>query len=500
MPDVTLGAPDMTVGRFTPPVVPEGFAGPVKFEATVTESPASVAFEYNGVDRPMYDNGTNGDLVAGDGTWTIEFTTQEILSRNTAGRVYRPIVGYCKPAGGGRFNIIGEVWTPAVGLVPIRQLDATTQETDYLINIQITRPQLLGFTNTTARTWAQRLYAFKQDRYDFINFVLVTGTRGNRNHFTVRNDVQGVGISIHNNSAQFGSAGRLKGCSVFPMPSMYDGGGQAYNHETGHQWICFLSGTPLGGTAHFAKGSAAVNVMGFSVTAGVGGNYTYTFTPNGSGGYLVGPDAPLVRARFNDLELYLAGLIPPTEVGPHFALVNQNQNIVAGQTLQANEVTPVTVNDIIAAKGARVPNSMNSQKTFRSATVVLSDTLLDPYSLSLYDWFTRRSEGREALAASDGLATMTSYPWYQATGGRSVMFSKMEDEIPAMRIERSQAGQVTLRFTGKLGIRYQAQGSTDLSTWTEIGEPVTPGDNQHDVVITPPAGVTHAFYRLQILY
>src|SRR6185436_4411128 len=97
---------------------------------------------------------------------------------------------------------------------------------------------------------------------------------------------------------------------------------------------------------------------------------------------------------FNLMELYLMGLAAPTEVPTYFVLNDQNQTVSSGQTLTAGEITLVTMNDVIAAKGARVPNSTNSQKLFRTATIILSEQLLDPYALSFYDYFTRRAEAR----------------------------------------------------------------------------------------------------------
>src|SRR6266853_1568665 len=83
MEDIGLAAVDLTRERFTPPVVPENYTQPVRYEATISGNPATVTFEYNGVDRPMFDDGTHGDLVAGDGTWTVLFQPSEILNQLT---------------------------------------------------------------------------------------------------------------------------------------------------------------------------------------------------------------------------------------------------------------------------------------------------------------------------------------------------------------------------------------------------------------------------------
>src|SRR2546425_6162990 len=61
----------VTRERFTPTVVPETQTDPVRFEATISGNPSAVVFTYNGVDRPMFDNGANGDLVAGDGRLVV---------------------------------------------------------------------------------------------------------------------------------------------------------------------------------------------------------------------------------------------------------------------------------------------------------------------------------------------------------------------------------------------------------------------------------------------
>src|SRR5262245_29514001 len=82
VPETARGAvPDVFRFWFTPTVVPTNFAGNVRFEAEITGSPSSVVFRYNGVDRPMSDNGSNGDITGGDGVWTCLFTANEVISK-----------------------------------------------------------------------------------------------------------------------------------------------------------------------------------------------------------------------------------------------------------------------------------------------------------------------------------------------------------------------------------------------------------------------------------
>ena len=501
----TVAAPDIFRSWFTPTVVPDTFTGSVRFEAEITGDPASVAFRYNSVDRPMYDDGSNGDLAAGDNVWTCVFTASEILSKNTPNRVFRPFIGTCNPAGAGMFNVVAEVWSPAMELKTPTVTGPTSQETDYVVNYVATKAQL---TNFNAAFWANRFYLTHADKYDFLNFVHVAGVRGNRYHFAVRNSVQGIGTTLFNNSASYGSAGRLQGCSVFPISSFYDGGGPGFAHETGHQWINFLSGTPFaGGVPHWPKGNVAINVMGFSIPgSGAGGNYSFTFTSNGSGGYVVGPAIATNITTFNPMELYLMGLVPPADVPTYFVLNDQNQNISNGQTLTSGEITLVTVNDVIAAKGARTPNSTNSQKLFRCATIVLSEQLLDQHAMSCYDYFTRRAEAAMPQTYAEGLGTGTSNPFFVATGGRAVMVTRIADDVPSLSIARLPNGDVRLDFAARMGVTYQPQRSSDLQAWADDGPSLSiPVVNPFavqttNVVRTPLVGMNRAFYRLRVFY
>ena len=496
---------DVTREWFTPPVVPENYAQPVRYEVTITGNPASVNFEYNGADRPMFDDGTHGDLIAGDGTWTILFQPNEILSKLTSAWVYRPFIGYVKPAGAGfQLNAFAEIWTSSVGLTSIAPVDSGTQQTEYIINFVASASQLLNFDVVF---WSQRFYAVHGDKFDFLNFVEIAGRRGNRGQDDVKNDVLGIGKPALDLTAQFGSSGRLKGYVLYPLSSFYDGGSPGFCHETGHQWINYLSQTPFAsGIPHWPKGDVAINVMGVSLSGGVGGEYNYTFSPNGQGGYVVGAGNPINLSTFNSMELYLMGLVPPANVNTFFVLKHQNLNLTVGQTLQPADITLVTVDDVIAAQGPRVPNSTASQKTFRTATVVLSEQLLDPYSMSLYDWFARRVEAKEQLAYAEGFETGTCNPFYLATGGRAVMFSRIKDETPKLGISRLPSGEVSLGFVAKLGIRYQPQASGDLRTWLNEGPVVTasvttpPGDVPLRITVTPPPASQQSFYRLLLLY
>jgi len=57
---------------------------------------------------------------------------------------------------------------------------------------------------------------------------------------------------------------------------------------------------------------------------------------------------------------------------------------------------------------------------------------------------------------------------------------------------------MNLTFTGKLGISYQRQRSTNLSSWTDEGAAVIPGDATTTVTVPAPAGPQ--FWRFKVNY
>ncbi len=180
--------------------------------------------------------------------------------------------------------------------------------------------------------------------------------------------------------------------------------------------------------------------------------------------------------------------------------------MTVGQTLQASDLTPVTVNDVIAACGPRLPACDNAQKTFRCATIVLSEQLLDNYAVAFYDWFTRRGEAKQRLSYASGFETGTCNPFYLATGERAVMFTGLKNEQPKLSISHSATGASTIGFIGKLGITYQPQVSTNLIHWVNEDPPVTtpliqpPADAPISLTVTSSPTVLNQFYRVSCSY
>jgi hypothetical protein len=147
------------------------------------------------------------------------------------------------------------------------------------------------------------------------------------------------------------------------------------------------------------------------------GEFSFNIVPLPNGNFQLQQMERL--GEFTDLDLYLMGLLPPHEVGSHIVFVNQNQfgQIHNGGTLLGS-VETVTVDDVIAKEGPRIPDSSVSQKLFRVATVIVTkERLLNKNEMGFFDHFAARGEATELLPFSSGFAKGMTKPFFLATGG-----------------------------------------------------------------------------------
>jgi hypothetical protein len=297
----------------------------------------------------------------------------------------------------------------------ITQLAPDAVASPRVLNVRVLDVPETGVQHELA---TQRLYQLFPDNYDFVAVVQPVEFFQNRFYRRARNDVDGIGLPLVDAGSHFGSASRLQGVIHYPIAFFYDLGEQAANHEIGHCWINFLADTPLApGIPHWPVSSVASGVMGISLAGGQGGLYPRSFEPNEDGTYTIVPATDLFS--FNDLELYLMGLLPAASVGPHFVFDDQTQFSQPGLTVATGPVTTVTVDDIIAAFGPRDPAYGEAQTEFRVATVVLSvGRLLSPDELAFFEFMAARGEATTPLPYSSGFASGTAKPFFVATGGR----------------------------------------------------------------------------------
>ena len=156
-------------------------------------------------------------------------------------------------------------------------------------------------------------------------------------------------------------------------------------------------------------------MMGFSLPGGEGGDFNFTMTPMGVDYVLhLQPTA----THYNDLELYLMGLAPASEVGPHVVFQNQNQPLADGGVLHG-PVTTFSIDDLIAAVGPRTPAYGQARTSFSFGTIVLSvGRLLSADEMAFFDFLAARGEATTPLHYTSGFLTGTTLPFVLATNGR----------------------------------------------------------------------------------
>ena len=112
---------------------------------------------------------------------------------------------------------------------------------------------------------------------------------------------------------------------------------------------------------------------------------------------------------FSYLELYLMGFLPASKVPDFFILRNQ-QNVgrtPEGQNIVKAEKVAITIQDVIAHNGPRVPSFENSPKTQNTAIVAVT--------------LKGRQPAPAMLAQLEGIAAAWKAYWSKVTGGVATM-------------------------------------------------------------------------------
>ncbi len=383
---------------------------------TTRTDPAAVQIQTSGsVSAVRLDFANGGSLMlapSGAGLWSGSVAASKLLDGYTASNVNHNFVGFLRLLGSAgetlaTYNAFIQVVDSNVSSVNVRDLGGGARASDRIVNLY--RP---GIGINDVQTAARQFYGYFHDDYDFLQILFtVPSYPANRYHFAVRNDVSGIGVSIINNAALYGSAGRLLGITVFPVDFFFDGAASATSHELGHQWINFLKNPILQPGPHWPPSTMARGIMGFSIGAtSEGGDFPWEITMVTSTTAKLTASSP--TQEFSDFDLYLMGFIPPSSVAPGIVVQGTPCNDC---TLPG---TTVTIGDVIAANGPRIPDSVAAPKAFRVATVVIArDRLLNDDEMAILEYFAARAEATTALPYTSGFARGTTKPFFLATRG-----------------------------------------------------------------------------------
>jgi flagellar hook assembly protein FlgD/fibronectin type 3 domain-containing protein len=276
--------------------------------------------------------------------------------------------------------------------------------------------------NEPRKTIAKEFFRTHADVYDFLVIyssfefpTTVAGADASAFYNHVRNDTLGIGQTVYDNSPAFGSQNVLQGyidmaavtrwASTTSAPD-YDVMLSVFAHELQHRWGSYVKFRNKNGAASTALLGQDASHWSYLLDSQGSVHYGALWRDNGDGSFT----ATETRDTYSPLDLYLAGMIDKSKVPP-FTLIDApgidptQLPPPLGTTIKGVKQT-VTVDDIIAVEGPRVPAADVAPKAFRFAFIFLvrPGETIDPVKLDVVAK-ARREVGLRYNALTHGLGT-----------------------------------------------------------------------------------------------
>ncbi|MEK6777694.1 MAG: PKD domain-containing protein [bacterium] len=231
---------------------------------------------------------------------------------------------------------------------------------------------------------AKEFYKNHADSYDFLvifssfDFTMPEPA-AKAFYLEVKNDTQGIGKLLFNNSGLYGSSklqgiidmGNITAIISNPVDPMSDDTISTLAHEQMHRWgasIKFRDAYGNDSTALLGKDGTHWSFLLNSYASVLYGNDWMdngdgTFTSTGGSKY------------YSPLDLYLAGFYDKTQV-PQMLLIDNPLIDATGLPEVGATISGIaryiTIDDIIASEGERIPNVSTSQKPFKTAFILIT--------------------------------------------------------------------------------------------------------------------------------
>jgi Tol biopolymer transport system component/subtilase family serine protease/flagellar hook assembly protein FlgD/prenyltransferase beta subunit len=232
------------------------------------------------------------------------------------------------------------------------------------------------------RMIAREFFKTHKDEYDtiviFTGFDFKMSDRKEVAFYTpVKNDIRGIGQEIFDNSPSYGSNGKLQG--TIDMGNIATLGTKSFEftldtlaHEMLHRWsayVRFKDGEGNLSTALLGEGQAHWSYLLDSMGSIQYGNH---WQGNGNGTYT----SVTVPKYYSPLDLYLMGMIDKSQVPPMLLIdnpaVDPSKMPETGATITGT-TRFVTIEDIIAAEGERIPDANAAPKQFKVAFIFVTN-------------------------------------------------------------------------------------------------------------------------------
>lgn len=223
------------------------------------------------------------------------------------------------------------------------------------------------------------------DEYDF--FVIFTNfdfsmpdADAKAFYLEVKNDTQGIGKAIVDNSSLFGSNNKLQGTIDMgnitklitnPSDPKFEETLILLAHEQLHRWGANVKFKDAGGNTSTALLGKDGSHWSFLLDSNASLMYGNDWRDNGDNTFT----SVAANKYYSPLDLYLMGMIDKSKVPTMFLIENTSVDPTrlpsVGETISGTAHS-VTIDDIIGAEGQRVPDAVTSQKTFKTAFIFIT--------------------------------------------------------------------------------------------------------------------------------
>jgi subtilase family serine protease len=235
---------------------------------------------------------------------------------------------------------------------------------------------------------ANEFFKTHKDEYDFLvifsNFDFQMPEKEARAFYMgVKNDTQGLGQDVFDYTESFGSNGKLQGTvdmgnlsriATSPLDPKFEETLSILSHEMMHRWAAFVKFKETNGALSSALLGHDSAHWSFLLDSGGSVMYGNKWQDNGNGTFTSTTPQSEMKL-YSPLELYLMGMIGPDKVPPMLLInspgVDTTQLPEAGVTVTGT-AQYVTIDQVIAAVGPRLPDFSIAQKNFKSAFIFIT--------------------------------------------------------------------------------------------------------------------------------
>jgi hypothetical protein len=357
------------------------------------------------------------------------------------------------------------------------------------------------FDGTLSTALIQNIYKRFEDSFDFIFLILNENTKPDGKAYgrsrLVSNNVSGIGKQLFNNANDFGSNGKLKALIELTQIDFLRSGPSL--HELMHTWAnsaiptetVDALGTNLTSYAYwghwgFTGGSSKGQLGGFdqSTLVSNGGNsYTVNlFGPNANGANSV---------PYNELELYLMGMIPVTSVSNFDVFSNITSLAINTDQTRLTFVatkttyTPESLENLL---GARSPASDTYQKDFKALVMILTD---EPLSNDKWEFLDDQVEKFSRTSSDDS----SSFNFWEATNGLGTIdMSNLDTSV--LGLENNVLTKTIAIFPNPANEYIKIQGlnnSESYKIYDALGKEIIKGQTNKNEIINIK-NLTKGFY------